>query len=141
MQHANAQPIRRSLIVALALTGATAFVQQQLDGQILAAMDAMEIEKLLQDMGVASEHVEKLRSGLKRAKSNEASVVQDTDGHRGRRHAHAVELQVYSWCSFHAGVGHPLAHGLGGGPFVYGCSIRDGPSYPNYQINNHHQPA
>ena len=26
MQHANAQPIRRSLIVALALTGATAFV-------------------------------------------------------------------------------------------------------------------
>ena len=29
MQHAYAQPIRRSLIVALALTGATAFVQPQ----------------------------------------------------------------------------------------------------------------
>ena len=29
MQHANAQPIRRSLIVALALTGATAFVAPQ----------------------------------------------------------------------------------------------------------------
>ena len=29
MQHAYAQPIRRSVIVALALTGATAFVQPQ----------------------------------------------------------------------------------------------------------------
>ena len=29
MQHANAQPIRRSLIVALALTGATAFIAPQ----------------------------------------------------------------------------------------------------------------